>query len=73
MRCRCCDVELSTFEATRKSKSTGEYLDMCNVCYASVAADIPAIIRKDLQRSPHTYIDTDDQYDDIEEYDEDGR
>ena len=37
MRCYSCDCLLSDFEATRKSKTTGEYLDLCNSCFSEVA------------------------------------
>ena len=33
MRCVACDVELTDFESTRKSVTTGEYVDLCNACY----------------------------------------
>lgn len=48
MRCRCCDKRLSDFESTRKSIHTGEYLDMCNRCYATIANDVLAYERNDL-------------------------
>lgn len=40
MRCFSCDNELSDYEATLKSPSTGEYLDMCVSCIRK--AEIPA-------------------------------
>ena len=48
MRCTCCDRLLNDFESTRKSKSTGEYLDMCNKCFSMVEEDIEYIGREDL-------------------------
>ena len=39
MRCSCCDVELNDYEATRKSKTTGQFLDMCDNCFTEVADD----------------------------------
>jgi hypothetical protein len=36
-RCYACDCELSDWEATRKSKVTGEYLDLCDTCFSEVA------------------------------------
>ena len=38
MRCKACDVLLSEQEATRKSPNNGEYVDLCNVCFAEVQA-----------------------------------
>ena len=32
MRCCCCDVPLSDYEATLKHTVTGQYLDMCLKC-----------------------------------------
>ena len=37
MKCYCCNRLLNDFESTRKSKTTGEYLDMCNKCYTTIA------------------------------------
>lgn len=48
MRCSCCDVILSDFEATRKNRETGEYLDMCNKCASFVTDTIQTIDRGDL-------------------------
>jgi hypothetical protein len=49
MRCVCCDVLLSDFEATRKHAITGEYLDVCNQCLIEIPVDIPVIERTDLE------------------------
>ncbi len=48
MRCYCCDKSLSDFESTRKSVTTGDYLDMCNKCYATIKEDLHAEERYDL-------------------------
>jgi hypothetical protein len=32
MRCYCCDVQLTDYEATIKDEHTKEYLDMCSSC-----------------------------------------
>lgn len=32
MRCSCCNRNLSDYESTLRSASTGEYLDTCRVC-----------------------------------------
>jgi len=39
IRCYSCDCNLSDFESTRKSKTTGEYLDLCEDCFSTVAED----------------------------------
>ncbi len=49
MRCICCDKRLSDFESTRKNINTGEYLDMCNKCYATIDKQVLAYERYDLQ------------------------
>lgn len=36
MKCSCCDRRLSDFEATRKHKDTGAFLDLCSGCLSSV-------------------------------------
>ena len=48
MRCYCCDKALSDFESTRKSVTTGEYLDMCNKCYSTIKDDLLSEERYDL-------------------------
>ena len=48
MRCYCCDKILSDFESTRKSVNTGDYLDMCNKCYATIKDELHAEERYDL-------------------------
>ena len=63
MRCQCCDKNLNDFESTRKSASTGEYLDMCNKCYSSISDDLLSVERYDL------YDGNEDDYEE-DEYDE---
>jgi hypothetical protein len=48
MRCYCCDKILSDFESTRKSVSTGDYLDMCNKCYSTIKDELHSEERYDL-------------------------
>lgn len=36
MRCQACDCLLSDQEATKKSKITGEYYDLCSNCLSYV-------------------------------------
>ena len=49
MRCYCCNKALSDYESTRKSVTTGDFLDMCNKCYGSISNDVLAIERTDLR------------------------
>jgi hypothetical protein len=57
MRCKACNTELNDFESTRKSSTTGEFIDLCNACYNSVRNDVQAIERFDL-------MDVQDELDD---------
>lgn len=40
-RCLACDKNLSDRESTRKGVNTGEYLDLCDNCFSTVADDFP--------------------------------
>ena len=57
MRCYCCNKALSDYEATRKSVQTGQFLDMCNKCYGSIASDVLAIERTDLRHEDDEELD----------------
>jgi len=48
MRCIACNKALNDYEATRKSATTGEYLDLCNNCFHNIDQDVEAIIRPEL-------------------------
>ena len=61
MRCVACDVVLTDYEATRKSLTTGDYMDMCNKCFGYIKHDVHSKERLDLK----------DISDDCEESDED--
>ena len=65
MRCYCCDKPLNDFESTRKSVTTGDYLDMCNKCYSTIKDDVNAEERYDL------YDGDDNEHDEEETQDED--
>lgn len=43
MRCLACDCGLSDREATRKGETTGEFLDLCDHCFATIADQITAV------------------------------
>ena len=60
MRCYCCNKALSDYEATRKSVTTGEYLDMCNKCYGSISSDVLSLERADLRHE-----DEDEEFHDV--------
>lgn len=43
MRCVCCNKNLSDRESTRKAVNSGDYLDMCDGCFGTVADEFPYI------------------------------
>lgn len=63
MHCKSCDAELTDFEATRKD-SNGDFIDLCNHCYGTVAEDIDSDVRMDLMHS------SDEDYTDYTDYDD---
>ena len=64
MRCLACNKNLNDFESTRKSATTGEYVDLCNHCFHNVEQDIESIVREDL-RDEESYED-DDELNDLQ-------
>ena len=64
MRCYCCNKALSDYEATRKSVTTGNFLDMCNKCYSSISSEVLAVERTDLRHE-----DEDDEFHNVEKED----
>lgn len=48
MRCLACNRALTDFEATRRSATTGQFIDLCNGCFSSVSDDLHTIEREDL-------------------------
>ena len=69
MRCYCCQRLLNDFESTRKSKTTGEYLDMCNACVASVSDQLETMDRDDFNEGdvPDEEIEF-DSFDDVSDF-----
>jgi len=74
MHCSCCDRLLNDFESTRKSHTTGEYLDMCNKCFAEVADAMDVEVRTDLEEMeiPDEELDLDEcvRYEEDIDYEE---
>lgn len=60
MHCNCCDRLLSEFEATRKNAVTGDYIDLCRVCFEDVKGLFPVLERKDLLTQSDLDLDGDD-------------
>jgi len=57
MKCCCCDKILNNFESTRKSKTTGDYLDMCNRCYSTIKDDVKTVDREDVSEDDDVDVD----------------
>ena len=54
MKCVACDSIMTDFEATRKSKTTGQFLDLCEDCFKEVSDDIIDVEeRADLKQLEH--------------------
>ena len=66
MRCQACNRALTDFEATRKSVTTGEYLDLCNQCFSEISSEVDALEREDLrdQDNPDDEYDVDEEFND---------
>lgn len=64
MRCLACNKALNDFEATRKSATSGEFVDLCNHCFHNVEQDLETLVREDL-RDEESY-DEDLELNDLE-------
>ena len=60
MHCVACDRLLSEFEATRKNAVTGDYIDLCRVCFEDVKGLFPVLERKDLLTQSDLDLEGDD-------------
>jgi hypothetical protein len=70
MRCQCCNVILTPFEATIKKVSDNSFLDMCEKCFSYVADEVKVLTREDLREEVGidvaNYLDTEDNKDNYE-------
>ena len=48
MHCKACDCLLTDKESSRRSITTGEYLDLCDKDYKSIADQVPTIVNHNL-------------------------
>jgi hypothetical protein len=48
MKCQCCDIILTDYEATRRNGITNAFIDLCLICDDSEELGIPVIDRPDL-------------------------
>ena len=65
MHCTSCNKLLTDYESTRKNAVTGQYLDLCKVCFEDIKPFVKVIDRKDLI----TEQDLDDPLEDPSETD----
>lgn len=40
MRCKACDADLKDHETRRKGLWTGEFIDLCDPCFETIADDV---------------------------------
>lgn len=69
MRCYCCDKNLSDYESTLRSKSTGEYLDTCLKCLQGLQIEFLGnqALKRKFEEEPDEE-DFDEDYRDLQEY-----
>ena len=67
MHCRACNKLLSDYESTRKNAVTGQYLDLCKVCFEDVKPFVKVIDRKDLITGADLDDPEEDFNDDLED------
>ena len=58
MRCQACNKLLTDFEATRKSATYEDFLDLCNDCYGTIRDEVKSLDRADLM-TVHDIVDMD--------------
>ena len=68
MRCYACNRNLSDYESTLRSATTGEYLDTCNKCLKDL--DIPTLKNNNSQEEPGGSDTDDSMYDFLDEEDD---
>ena len=59
MRCKACDVSLTDFESTIKCTISGDFLDLCSRCRASIIADVDTTERYELYDPDLDVVDFD--------------
>lgn len=60
VRCKACDKSLTDYESTRKSLTSGEFLDLCNDCYTYIKDDVYVIDNQE-NMDIHDVLDIDDE------------
>ena len=62
MRCQCCNIILSDYEATIRHKTLNHFLDICKKCLKDL--HIPYIGREDLNNVPNNLQEAEDWWED---------
>jgi hypothetical protein len=71
MRCLSCDGVLSDYECSRKSIFSGEYIQMCSICFKDIKGDCLAIGNTSLMEEDETHTeDYEDDLNDLSDYDD---
>lgn len=66
MRCISCNVLLQAHEVKRKSKTTNDYLDMCDHCLGYIVNDVVLADGDDLTLEIEEYFESTDEPTDAE-------
>ncbi len=62
MKCYACNNDLNDYEATRKSRVTGEYIDLCDTCFSEVSDVFEDVEdRLDLKQTEEVQIDLEEE------------
>lgn len=69
MRCYCCNKNLSDYESTLRSETTGEYLDMCRACLKDSGIRTMPNSRDPAEPAPQDWDDFNEDNDDFIEED----
>ena len=56
MRCNCCNVILTPFEATMKRVSDNQFVDMCEKCFSYISDEVKVLTREDLREEVGTDV-----------------
>ncbi len=63
MHCTACDRLLTEYQSTLKNAVTGQYIDLCKVCFEDIKPFVKLIDRKDLITEADLDHDDDDDLD----------
>ena len=57
MRCAACNVPLSTSESVRRFKESGDFVDLCNKCLATISDDVQVVDGQASDEDDDDYIE----------------